>query len=166
MTKQVDCGVVVNTHGIRGEVKIKSFLDDGAFEGLKQVYIGGLPYSLLSTRGHKGFVLAFLEGVDSVDKAMALKNQDIKADRDSFALPEGHYFYGDIYGFEVYDHRTRRPVGRLAEVRESPAGMLYVIEDVGRTFMVPAVEAFKRGVFFDRKTLEIETIYGMLPDEN
>lgn len=162
----LDCGIVVNTHGIRGEVKIKSTLDDGMLEGLDSVVIGGTAYRLLSARPHKGHVLAVLEGVDTVEKAMALKNKAVTCDRSSLGLPQGHYFYGDIYGFQVIDQRVNRCIGMIKEVQESPAGMLYVVEDEGTSFLIPDVDAFRRGIDFDARTITVETIYGMLPHEN
>ncbi len=164
--RELDCGVIVNTHGVRGEVKIKCECDVSLLAGLTSVYIGGIKCEIEQCREHKGMALVKLAGVDTIEQAMALKNRRVTADKDDIALPEGHYFYDEIYGFEVYDRRVGRVVGTLRQMREAPAGMLYIIEGERREFLVPAVDAFKRGVDFDARRVEIETIWGMLPDED
>ncbi|MBO5973924.1 MAG: hypothetical protein J6Q16_04455, partial [Clostridia bacterium] len=72
----------------------------------------------------------------------------------------------DLYGFDVFDRRVQRVIGKLREVRESTASMLYIIESEGREILVPDVPAFSRGYDLEKQTVEIETIEGMLPDED
>lgn len=162
----LDCGTVAGTHGVRGEIKINSLLDNGMLETIKTLYIGGQPYRLISARPHKSHVLAVLEGVDTVEKAMALKSKPVTCDRDTMNLPQGHFFYRDIYGFEVFDLRTGQIIGTLHQVREAPAGMLYVIRSGDDELYIPAVDAFKRGIDFEAKRVSVETIRGMLPNED
>ena len=71
--KPVECGKIVNTHGIAGEVKIENYCDDGFFKRIAAVTVGTEKYRILSSRTHKGFVLAKLEGVNTVEAAMSLK---------------------------------------------------------------------------------------------
>ena len=164
--KLLSCGKVVNTHGIRGEVKIDNYCDDDFFAKVKNIFIGGEPYKVVSSRNHKGFALVTLQGIDSVEKAMALKNKEVTADRDAIRLPKGHFFYSDIYGFDVYDFRHQAVIGTLKEVREYPTGMMYVIACQGGECLLPEVDAFYKGVDFEKKQVLVETIVGMLPNEN
>jgi 16S rRNA processing protein RimM len=163
---EVPCGAIIGAHGVRGEVKIRSLLDDGALEALPRVTIAGREYPVLGGRTHKSMTLLRLGGVDTLEAAMALRGQAVSCRRDDLRLPEGGYLYGDLYGFEVYDLRLGRAIGVLESVQEGPAGMIYVVEDVGATFLIPAVDAFQRGVDFAEKRLTVETIPGMLPHEN
>ena len=59
----IEAGKIVNTHGVRGEVKIQVWLDSPEFlRRFKTVYIDGKPVKMLSSRTHKSFVIALLEG--------------------------------------------------------------------------------------------------------
>ena len=164
--KPIECGKIVNTHGIAGEVKIQNYCDEGFFKRISAVTIGSEKYKIISSRSHKGFVLAKLEGINTVEAAMRLKEKTVIADRKDIDMPRGHVFYGDLYGFDVFDRRTQKVVGKLREVRESPASMIYIIEGEKGEILVPDVPAFSRGYDLKKQTVEIETIKGMLPDED
>ena len=166
MTDTIDCGTITGTHGIRGELKLACLLDDGMVRGLEALLIGGVPYTLTAARPHKRMWLITLEGVTTVEAAMALRGKAVTCRRSDLPLPEGHYFYSDIYGFDVFDRRVGQSIGTLKEVQESPAGMLYIVAHEDKTFIIPAVGAFKRGVDFGARRIEVETIAGMLPHES
>ena len=167
MPDLLECGRLVNTHGVRGEVKIDPWCDSPAlFEQLTQLYIMGRPYGLQSARPHKGFVLCKLEGIDSPEQAMALKNQTVWLDRSQVELEDGAYFIADIIGFEAYDRRTQAVIGVLQEIRPAPAADLYCIRNGETEILIPAVPAFVHKVDFAQKRIEFDTIQGMLPHEN
>ena len=89
----LEAGRIVNTHGVRGEVKAEAWTDEPAvLAGLKTLYLEGRPLRTESARVHKGFVLLKLEGIDTVEAAMALKGKILTADRDSIPLAEGAFF--------------------------------------------------------------------------
>ena len=167
METQLEIGKIINTHGVRGELKVDPWCDpDDVFPSLAAVQVGGQSRAVAGWRMHKGFVLLTLEGVDSMDAALALKNQVLTVPRGQIELPEGRYFYSDLFGFDVYDSRTGAVIGVLCDVRELPGGDLYVIRGEKGEILVPAVPAFEEGVDFDGRRLLLRTIEGMLPDEN
>ena len=104
MEKQqnIEAGKIVNTHGVRGEVKIQVWLDSPEFlRRFKTIYIDAKPVKMLSARVHKGFVIAVLEGVDDINAAMSLKNKTVHIDRADAKLGKGEYFLCDIIGARV-----------------------------------------------------------------
>ena len=113
----LEAGKIINTHGVRGEVKIENYCDDEIFfKKIKTVYIDSVPYNFISKRPHKNFVLAVIENIDTVEKAMALKNKVIYFDKDSIKLKEGQFFISDIIGFDVFDERSSKIIGKLYRV--------------------------------------------------
>jgi len=85
---------IVNTHGIRGEVKALHFTDGEVFfKKVKTVYKkDNTPVKILSHRFQKGAVLLKLEGVDDVDTAEKLKFTELYAkEEDLPRLPKGEY---------------------------------------------------------------------------
>ena len=81
MNQTIECGKIINTHGIAGEVKIDSYCDEGFFRRISRISSGSETFEVLSSRSHKGFVLARLQGINTVEDAMRLKGKAIFADR-------------------------------------------------------------------------------------
>lgn len=162
----LECGKVLNTHGVRGELKAENYCDDGFFKKIKTIFIGGTEYRIKSARDHGAFVLLTLEGIETVEQAMLLKGKAITARRADLKLKKGEYLYQDLYGFDVYDLRCEKVIGTLKEVLERPASMVYVIDCDGQEALIPAVEPFHQGVDLEKKLLTLRTIEGMLPHEN
>ena len=162
----LECGKVLNTHGVRGEIKVDNYCDEGFFKKIKTVTIGGAEYRVKSARDHGAFVLLTLDGIETVEQAMLLKNKTVTLPRAALKLKKGEYLYQDIYGFDVYDQRSGTVIGKLKEVLERPASMVYVIDCDGQEALIPAVEPFHQGVDLEQKVLTLRTIEGMLPHEN
>ena len=51
---------MLNTHGIRGELKVDNYCDDGFFKKIKTVLIGGTEYKINAGSNHGAFVLLTL----------------------------------------------------------------------------------------------------------
>lgn len=137
----LECGKIVNTHGIRGEVKIQPWADSPeVLCALPALYIDGAPVALRSARVHKGNVIALLEGVSDVDQAMLLKNKVVWLNRDDLRLPEGTFFLADLMGLRVVDEEGQE-LGILNEVLSPSRQQVYVVKG-DRELMIPAVPQF------------------------
>lgn len=137
----LECGKIVNTHGIRGEVKIQPWADSPeVLCALPALYIDGAPVALRSARVHKGNVIALLEGVSDVDQAMLLKNKVVWLNRDDLRLPEGTFFLADLIGLRVVDEAGQE-LGILNEVLSPSRQQVYVVKG-DRELMIPAVPQF------------------------
>lgn len=137
----LECGKIVNTHGIRGEVKIQPWADSPeVLCALPALYIDGVPVALRSARVHKGNVIALLEGVSDVDQAMLLKNKVVWLNRDDLRLPEGTFFLADLIGLRVVDEEGQE-LGILNEVLSPSRQQVYVVKG-DRELMIPAVPEF------------------------
>lgn len=162
MEKQslIDAGKIVNTHGVRGEVRIEVWLDSPALlKRCGRVYLGGEEKKILSAREHKGFLIAQLEGVADVGAAQALKNRVVQIARADAKLPREAYFLQDIIGACVVDE-SGAEVGRLAEVLELPGQRVYVVK--GETeHLIPAVPAFIRNTDAENGVITVRLIEGM-----
>ena len=137
----LECGKIVNTHGIRGEVKIQPWADSPeVLCALPALYIDGAPVALRSARVHKGNVIALLEGVSDVDQAMLRKNKVVWLNRDDLRLPEGTFFLADLIGLRVVDEEGQE-LGILNEVLSPSRQQVYVVKG-DRELMIPAVPEF------------------------
>ncbi len=156
----IEAGRVVNTHGVRGEVKIEVWLDGPAFmRRFRTLYIDGRPYRVLSAREQKGFLLAALEGVEDVNAAMTLKGRPVRVDRAEARLPAGSFFLQDIIGARV-ETEAGEPVGILEEILETPANRVYVVRGE-REHLIPAVPAFVLSTDPEAGLVTVRLIEGM-----
>ncbi len=156
----IEAGQVVNTHGVRGEVKIEVWLDSPAFMRRFKTYsIGGQSFRVLSARAQKDFLLAQLEGVEDVNAAMRLKGKTVLVDRAEARLPKGQFFLQDILGARVQTE-AGEPVGILEDILETPASRVYVVR--GETeHLIPAVPAFIVSTDAEAGLLTVRLIEGM-----
>ena len=138
MEKQqyIEAGKIVNTHGVRGEVKIQVWLDSPEFmRRFKTVYIDSKPVGLLSSRAHKGFLIAMLDGVEDINAAMSLKNKTVYIDRADAKL-------------------------KKEDILETPASSVYIVR--GETeHMIPAVPEFVLKTDAENGIITVRLIEGM-----
>ena len=72
----LEAGKIVNTFGVRGEVKLQPWCDSAEFlKPFKTLYVDGQPRAVASSRVHKGMLIVRFEGVEDVNAAMLLKNK-------------------------------------------------------------------------------------------
>ena len=156
----LEAGKIINTFGIRGEVKIEPWCDDAAFlKKFKTLYIDAQPRKVLSAKVHKGFLLVLFEGVEDVNAAMLLKNKVVYFDRKDAHLPKGQFFFADILGAQVVDEQGNT-VGTLTEVLTLPAQNIYIVQ--GETeHSIPAVPEFILETDVENKRIRVHLIEGM-----
>ena len=164
MTRKIqDVGRVVNTHGLRGELKIECWCDGPGFmANFDKLIIDGETYVLNGFRAHKNMALVTLDGVDGIDKARALKGLVAQADVSGVELPEDRWFVQDLIGLVVVDDQTGYTIGKLEDVLKQPAHDVYAVRDLtGAERLIPAVDAFVKSVDMDARVMRVALIEGM-----
>ena len=127
MEEKLNVATVLKPQGIRGEIKIKVFLDDCEdFKTFKRIFVGGEQYSVLSVRTQGDFAFVALKGIADRNAAELLRGKEIEVLRsDCPPLPEGRYYIADLLGCEVF-YTSGEKVGEVKEV--VPAGTdIYVL---------------------------------------
>ena len=157
----LEAGQIVNTHGIRGEVKIVPWCDTPEFLcGFDTFYLDGAPVKVESARAHKGNVIAKLAGVDDVNGAMRLKNKVISIDRSGVILPPGRHFIADLIGLEVREAESGRVLGKIEDVLTLPANDVYVVKGE-KEYLIPAVDEFLAETNLEGGYVRVRLIEGM-----
>ena len=156
----LEAGKILNTFGVRGEVKLDPWCDSAEFlKPLKTLYIDGAPRAVASSRVHKGMLIVRFADVEDVNGAMLLKNKIVYFARSDVHLPKGRHFVADLLGAAVVDEQGAE-IGRLAEVLDMPAGQVYVVQ--GETeHTIPAVPEFILDIDADGKVIRVHLIEGM-----
>lgn len=161
MTNELlECGKIVNTHGIRGEVKIIPWADDAEFIcDLSTLYIDGKPFAVRNARPHKGNAIVLLEGIDDMNTAMLLKNKVVYLHRDDVELDEDAFFLADVIGLDVVDENGVK-LGVLDEILSPSLQDVYVVKG-DREIMIPAVPEFILETNVDEGYIKVRLIEGM-----
>lgn len=158
----IPAGRIVNTHGVRGEVKLEVWLDSP--ENLcayPRIFVDGRERKLLSARVQNRFVLAQLEGVEDLSSAMPLKGRHFTIAREDAHLPEGGYFLQDLLGARVVSDDGRER-GTLTDILERPASEIYVVTGPdGREHLIPAVPAFLVSADADAGLITVRWMEGL-----
>lgn len=166
--KYLECGKIINTHGVAGAVKVENRCDTPKIlASLKRIYFkDGDRYGekkVLSGSVMGQFVLLKLEGVTDLDGAAALKNTLIYADREDLPVEEGAVFIADLIGLPVIDVDDGREYGKLSEVINRGASDIYVVDTPAGERMMPAVAEFVKSIDTE-KGIFVKPIGGMFDD--
>lgn len=160
-------GKIINTHGIKGEMKIYPLTDDiERFSDFKKVYIGDskIEVNLKSVRYHKDFPIVRFNGIDDINQILHYIDQYIYIDdKDRIILPKDSYFIYDLIGCEVFDI-DKKKIGYIDDVLQNLSNDVYVVKDKSKNkeYLIPAVNEFIKDVDIDNKRILIDPIEGMI----
>lgn len=165
-SQYLECGKIVNTHGIRGGLKLESWCDTpDDLASLKKVFLKkGKEYICHKVKRasvFKQFVLFELDGINDINAAEMLKGTIVYADRDDISIDEDAFFIADIIGLPVIDLESGEEIGKLSDVLNLGASDLYEINTKNGKKLIPAVPEFIKEIDLDRGIF-VSLIEGML----
>ena len=155
-------GQIVNTHGLRGDVKVMPWSDDpDDLLDLDRVFIDGKEYEVQHSSRQKNMILMKLKGVDSIDDAVKLRNKEIALCRDDIELEEGVMFIADMIGLPVLADGVQ--IGKLRDVIIMPGNDVYVVKGE-HEYMIPAVQEYVEPLDPKEGVIHVHLIEGMRTD--
>lgn len=133
---------VLRPHGVRGEIKLRSYAaDPRSFISWKRLFIkrdgGYIPLSIRACRERGGFIYALPEGCSSMDDAEKLRGAELYIDRASLK-PSGGMLISDLIGCRAVDE-TGRCLGTLEDVLQYGPVDTWVFRTERGTLMAPAL---------------------------
>lgn len=166
MVEYFEIGLIANTHGLKGEMKVRPYTAyQKRFEELKKVLItikGELKeYEIENVRYQKDVVLLKLKGVDDIDAAEKLKAHTISIPReDAKELEEDEHFIADLIGCEVFENNEL--IGILQDVFTAGASDVYVIKRKSKKdLLLPALKSIIKKIDVESKRIEVEVPRGL-----
>ena len=157
-----EVGVVANTHGLRGLLKVLSHSDDpDKFFKLKYILIEERKYEIERATNNKQFILLKLKGLDDINDALPLKGKIIKIpESDALELAEGEYYIRDIYDMEVYEDGEL--LGIIADILFTGANDVYVVRKEGvKDLLIPAIKDCILDVDTVAKRMSVKLLEGL-----
>lgn len=138
-------GVITGAHGIRGEVKLRSFTAEpeaiAAYSPLETA--AGRRLEIARLRAGKDGFIAALKGVNDRNGAEALRGAELFVPRDRLPEPDkGEVYLTDLVGLAVYDGATL--LGEVVGVENFGASDLLDVAIKGRkdSVYIPFAESF------------------------
>lgn len=169
MKEFLETGKIVGTHGVRGMVRIQPWCDDADFLcGFEKIYIkeGRECLSVGKMQPHGNVVIAALSGVDSIEKAEALRGSVIYIKRDDVELEDGQYFVDDIIGCEVFDIENGEKLGVVSDVSPTGANDVWHVKCEDREVLIPKIDEVVKTVDIAAHRIEISVMKGLFDDED
>ncbi|MCP1124755.1 ribosome maturation factor RimM [Bacillus sp. 3103sda1] len=171
MTKWFNVGKIVNTHGVRGELRVISRTDfpEERYKVGNTLYIWQekgtepLVVKVTSHRQHKSFDLLTFEGYNNVNEVEQLKGSLLKVPEEQLGdLAEGEYYYHEIIGCTVVTE-DGETIGTIKEILSPGANDVWVIKQPkGQDVLIPYIEEVVLQVNIDEKLVTIQVMEGLL----
>lgn len=174
MTEYLNVGKIVNTHGIRGEVRVISqtdFPEERYRKGAKLTLFRDqkepLELTVTSHRTHKNFNLLTFEGYPNINDVEVFRGGVLKVPKTELAsLEENEFYYHEIIGLTVYDQEGKE-IGKIKEILSPGANDVWVIQRKGqKDALIPYIESVVKEIDLENQTVQAEIPEGLLDDEN
>jgi 16S rRNA processing protein RimM len=162
--EKIRLGKVVNSVGLKGELKIFPYTDyKEKFEEVAYIILDEVSFSIENVRYVKSMAILKLSGINDRNAAEKYKDKDVFIFlKDAPPLPEGSFYVKDLKGLIAVDEEGVT-VGRLSDVLINSSQDIYMIEpeDGGKAFPVPAVEEFIKKIDLEKGQICIKLIEGL-----
>ena len=158
----IEAGEIVTTHGVRGEVKVLSWLDSPEMLcEFDRCRISGREYVMDSVRVQKTCNLVKLRGVDTMEDAQKLRGKTMELYRED--ISDELIFAAELVDVEVYVDGAC--IGKIKEVLDYPGNSVYVVQGE-REYLIPAVKEFILSTDLERNQMQVKLLKGMASDED
>ncbi len=168
MNDELQVGVITQTHGIRGEVKVYPTTDDAnRFKKLKQVTLDTgrerIPMEIEGVKFFRQFVILKFKGYDSINDVEKYRQGKLMVARDqAVRLKKDEYFVADMIGLSVVTDEGEA-FGTLKDVLATGANDVYVVErEDGSEVLLPAIRDCIKKVDMDGRVMEVHIMEGLL----
>lgn len=148
---------IINTHGIRGNLKIKSFTDNKKrFEKGSKLFLDDKEVIIEDSFIHKGNYIIKLEGFNDINLVSKFIGHELTIDeKDLMELEEDEFFLFDLEGLSVYENGEK-----LGFIKEIITGVypndVYVIETPKGEVLFPALNATVEKIDIENKKIEVK----------
>ncbi len=168
MISELQVGVITQTHGIKGEVKVFPTTDDASrFKKLKQVTMDTgkerLHMEIEGVKFFKQYVILKFKGFDSINDIEKYKSAKLYVTRDNAVrLKKDEYFIADLVGLRVVTEEGET-FGRLSDVMTTGANDVYVVErEDGTEVLLPAIKECVRKIDMELGQITVHIMDGLI----
>ena len=161
--KYVLIGKIVNTHGLKGEVRILSSFKykDRVFKKDMKVYIGKDKSSeeINSYRYHKIFDMITMCGYNDINQILKYKGEYIFVNKEDIVLGENEYLDEDIVGLNVYVED--RLLGVVRKIEKHSVNEILVVKNDEKNYLVPYNFDIILSIDLEKREMYVKNIVGL-----
>ena len=164
MADLIEFGKIVNTHGLKGEVKVYSYTDNANnILKLKKVYVAGIKYDVQSMKPFKNMFIMKLKGIESIeDTKLLIDKMCFREIVSGESNDVDGYFIKDLIGLDVIDEAGKH-IGTLKEVFNTGANDVYeVVLEEGKSIYLPAIKQVVKEIDIKSRTMVVEIMEGLM----
>lgn len=155
MNEFIFIGRIVNTHGIKGELRILSDFEkkERVFKPNIPIYIGKNKEKeeIENYRKHKQFDMITLTGYSNINEVLKYKGQNVYVERNILNLKEGEYLYEDLLGMEIMENK--KVLGKIKDIVYNKSNILLYIEGE-KNFYIPLNSEYIQKVDVEKGIVE------------
>lgn len=164
--KKYRVGTIINTHGLRGDMKVYSHSDyPERFSEIKYIFFDNSDEKIYIERVkyHKSVPIIKLKGIDSIENAEKYKGSTIFVDNNNTKkLADDEYMVSDLIGITAKLDNDE-VLGVVENVLPYSANDIYLIKsEDGKEFLIPAIKEFVPVIDIKEKIMIIKPIKGMI----
>lgn len=161
--KYINIGKIVNTHGIKGELRLLSDFKykDKVFIKDFPIYIGKdkVKEKIVSYRPHKQFDMICLEGYTNINEVLKYKGLYAFVNQDDLKLDDNSYLNEELLNLDVIvDNKT---IGKISSVEKNASQELLVVKNHDKQYLIPYVDYFVEKIDIKNKKIYINNIKGL-----
>ena len=168
MEEYFEIGQIVNTSGLKGEIKVKPFTDDiTKFNNFKTIYVSVKKelkeFEIEHVRFSKNMIFLKLKGIDTIEEAENYRNLYLKIKRDKDEkLEEGVYYVVDLIGCTVYTD-DNQILGKVDDVFSTGSNDVYVVKnEIGKQILLPAIKEVIKQIDINNKIITVNLLEGLI----
>jgi len=161
----VEIGLFIGPHGIKGEVKVKSFTEipENLFV-YEKFFLGNQtkPIKLKLVRKVKQNLICIVEDIKTRNEAEKFKNLTLYVKRDNLPLLNDDEFYQrDLLNFDVYN-LERHNLGFVTSFNDFGGGLLVEVEKNKKRFYLPIGKPFLKDINYKDKEVILNIDLGFI----
>ncbi len=129
-SKLISAGKIVGVHGIKGALRVHSFLEDPEnFKNYKKFYLGDMPVKIKLNFTKPNIAIIQINNLTDRNEAEKLVGKEIYLDKSEMPeLKNDEYYYSDLIGLKVIDGQNNKEIGQILNVTNFGAGDLFEIK--------------------------------------
>lgn len=160
--KYIYIGKIVNTHGIKGEMRILSKFPykDKVFKKGIPLYINKETKEIISTyRKHKNFDMVTFEGYSNINEVLKYKGANVYANSEDIKLDMGKYLDEELVGLDIIF--GGKVIGTVFQIERYEKTSLIMGKSKEKSFLLPYSEDLIEKVDIEGKKIYMRGIAGL-----
>ncbi len=165
-----DVGKIVNTHGLKGEVRVMSITtnpQERYYAGAPLTWFGKdnemVELKVRSHRQHKTFDLLTFEDYFNINQVEKFVGGTLRVSEDLLLdLPQDEFYIHEVVGLKVIDNDTNEEIGKIKEVLSPGANDVWVVQRQGKKdLLLPYIESVILDVDIEQGVISVHIMEGL-----